>query len=461
MESRQIVAVVLIIVIIAGVAVGVYMFLPPGAYGALVIGQLVTPGAPAGTPSDRIIRVGILDPMTEIQGEGAWRGAYLACDEINTAGGVTVGGETYYFGIIAEDTSEADAELDLTKGTAAATKIITEDNAQFILAGFRTEALLAYQEIIMDEEMLLFGIGSSTDVFCQNVLDDYDRYKYFFRITPINSTQLASTLFRYMLYLDGYLTAVTGYNISKVAIIREGLDWTAGMSAFLNAYLPAYNLTIVEEIAYPMTSEAADFATYWTQIDAAGAQITIPIISGSTGILMSTQYGQAQPNTLVAGINVMAQLDTYWGETGGGCQYEVLLQTAHRTNKTPTTIAWWDNFIDKYDSEPLYTAIGAYDAMNILAAGIELAQSFNSTEIVPYLEGFDVDDPFPAAGGNIAFTSSHDVFEGYIGDTIYSVALLCQWQADGVKATVATGGLIYPDSIATAALSLPSWGINE
>jgi hypothetical protein len=70
--------------------------------------------------------------MTEIQGEGAWMGAYLACDEINTAGGVTVGGETYYFGLVAEDTYEADASLDISKGTAAATKIITEDGAKYI-----------------------------------------------------------------------------------------------------------------------------------------------------------------------------------------------------------------------------------------------------------------------------------------------------------------------------------------
>ena len=133
MESRQLVAVVLIVVIIAGVGGGIFMFLPPGAYGAIVIGKLVTPGATAGTPANRIINVGILGPMTEIQGEGEWKGAYLACDEINTAGGVTIGGETYYFGLIAEDTFEADASLDISKGTAAATKIITKTQIVFIL----------------------------------------------------------------------------------------------------------------------------------------------------------------------------------------------------------------------------------------------------------------------------------------------------------------------------------------
>jgi branched-chain amino acid transport system substrate-binding protein len=398
--------------------------------------------------------------MTEIQGEGAWMGAYLACDEINTAGGVTVGGETYYFGLVAEDTYEADASLDISKGTAAATKIITEDGAKYIIGGFRTESLLAYEEIIMDEEMLLFGTGAATDIFCSHVLSNYSIYKYFFRTMPINATSLARSLLKYILYLDGYLTAVTAQNISKVAIIREDLDWTVGMSAFLNGYLPLYNLSIVKEIAYPITAEAADFQTYWQQIDAAGAQITVPIISAQGGILMSTQYASVEPKTIMAGIDVMSQLDSYWNETGGGCEYEIQIQSTIRTNKTALTIPFWDAFVDKFGSGPLYTAVGSYDSMYILAEGIERAQSFNSTLIIPYLEDMNVDDPWAGAGGNIAFTPSHDLFEGYIGDDIYSVALFCQWQAGGHKECVTTGGLVYPNSIVTAPLALPSWGIN-
>ncbi len=460
METKKIVAIALIVIIIAGVGAGLYLMLPAAPYGAIVIGQLVTPGAPAGTPQNRIIVVGILDPMTEIQGEGAWMGAYLACDEINTAGGVTVGGETYYFGLVAEDTYESEASLDISKGTAAATKIVTEDGAQFIIGGFRTESLLAYEEIIMAEKMLLFGTGASTDIFCSHVLANYSIYKYFFRTMPINSTSLARSLLKYILYLDGYLTAVTAQNISKVAIIREDLTWTEGMSAFLNGYLPGYGLSIVKEVAYPITAEAADFATYWQQIDAAGAQITIPIISAQGGILMTTQYASVQPKTIMAGIDVMSQLDTYWNETGGACQYEVQIQSTLRTNKTALTIPFWDAFVEKYGSEPLYTAVGSYDSMYILAEGIDRAQSFNSTLIIPYLEAMNVTTPWIGAGGNIAFTPSHDLFEGYIGPKIYSVTLFCQWQAGGHKECVSTGGLVYPDSIVTAPLVLPSWGIN-
>ncbi len=460
MEQKQILAIIIIVIIIAGIAVGIYMFLPAAPYGAVVVGQLVTPGAPSGTPSDRIIVVGILDPMTEIQGEGAWKGAYLACDQINQAGGVTVNGVVYYFGLVSEDTFEADTNLDLAKGTAAATKIISDDHAQFIIGGFRTESVTAYEENIMDAKLLFFGTGASTDIFCSNVLSNYARYKYFFRSMPINSTSLAISLLRYVIYLKAYMTAVTHNNITKVAVIREDLDWTVGMSAFLNGYLPAYNLTIVKEIAYPITAEAADFATYWQQIDAAGAQITIPVISAQGGILMCTQYAQVQPKCLLAGIDVMSQLDSYWNETGGACQYEVELQSTTRTNKTSLTIPFWDAFLSKYNSEPLYTAVGSYDAMYQLKQGIVDAQSLNSTVIIPFLEAYKVGHPLAGAGGNTAWTPSHDLFMGYVGNTIYSVTLFTQWQANGAKECVSTGGLVYPDSVVTATLSLPSWGIN-
>lgn len=456
MESKQIVAIVLIVIVVGSIAVVGFLFLP-APYGAVVSGRLVHPGAPAGVASDHIIVVGILDPMTEIQGEGAWKGAYLACDELNTAGGVMVGGETYYFGLIAEDTYEADTSLDISKGTAAATKILTEDNAQFIIGGFRTESVLAYVEQVMDAKVLFFGTGASTDDFCTNVLDDYARYKYWFRSMPINSTSLAISLLRYIAYLKGYLTAVTGHNITKAAIVREGLDWTAGMDTFLNGYLPLYGLDVVADIGYPITAEAADFATYWSQIDAAGAQITIPVISAQGGILMTTQYAQAQPKTMLAGIDVMSQLDTYWGETNGGCAYEVELQSTLRTNKTALTVPFWDSFLSHYKSEPLYTAVGSYDSMYMIAAGIEAANSLNSTVIIPYIEQWDQASPFIGAGGRVAWTPGHDLFMS----PEYSYTLFTQWQSDGTKQCVSTGGLVYPDTVVTATLEIPPWGINE
>jgi branched-chain amino acid transport system substrate-binding protein len=456
MEQKQIVAVVLIVIVIGAIAVVGFMFLPAAPYGAIVTGQLVTPGAPAGTPSEQIIKVGLLGDTIGITGEHNWKGAYMACDEINTAGGIEIDGVTYYFGIVAEDTAEEEPQVDTTKGTAAATKIITQDGAQFILGGFRSESLLAYVETVMDEEMLFLDSGAATDIFCENVADDYARYKYFFRVMPINSTTLIRSLFTYCAYLKGFLNATQGLNVTRVALLREDLAWTAPMPTVMTGGLPSIGMELVTDIAFPIDAEAADFTTYWNQIQTADAQITIPIISGSGGILMTTQYAAVQPNCVLVGINVQGQLDNYWNKTGGACRYETLLQSVHRTAKTPKTIPFWDDFIENYGGEPLYTAVGAYDGMYMLAQAIEDAQSLVSADIVPYLEAITPASPYIGAGGTIGFTSTHDLFAG----SSYSYTLLCQWQAGGTKVVLPTGGYIYADTIATGSLSLPDWGIN-
>ncbi|MHA1131849.1 MAG: ABC transporter substrate-binding protein, partial [Candidatus Helarchaeota archaeon] len=431
-KTKKLLALVIIVIVATGVGIGLWIFLPE-PYGKVVTGQLRTPGVPDGVPSDHIIVVGILDPMTEIQGEGAWQGAYLACDKINTAGGVNISGEIYYFGIIAEDTYEAEPAVEPSKGVAAAQKIITQDNARYIIGGFRTESVVAYQEEIMDNKMLFLGTGASTDLFCELVNTSYNRYKYWFRVMPINSTSLALELITYMGYLKTYLEnpAVLNKTINKVAILREDLSWTVPLAGALKAYLPGLGYSIAAEIAYPITADSADFATYWAQIEANGSQICIPCISAQGGILMTTQYAAVQPKCLIAGIDVMSQLDNYWDETGGACQYEVIMQSTIRTNKTTKTIAFWDDFTSKYGNEPLYTAVGSYDAMYVLLHGINESQSLNSTEILPYLEAINKANALEGAAGNIAFTEWHDLQEGYdigTGD-IWGVTLFTQWQA--------------------------------
>ncbi|MFX1440690.1 MAG: ABC transporter substrate-binding protein [Promethearchaeota archaeon] len=467
METRQVAAIILIVVVVAGVGIGIYYFMPQAPeppYGELVVAQLVTPGAPAGVASDHIIKVGILGPLTEIQGIGHWRGAYMACDELNTAGGVTIDGEAYYFGIIAEDTFEAETSLDPSKGVTAAQRILTTDGAQFTLGGFRTEAVDAYLPTIMEAKKLFMSCGPATDLFTTYVNDSYDTYKYYFKVTPINSTALGGEILHFLAALKPIMEGALGKNISQVAIIREDLAWTIPLSGAINAYLGyfGYNKTI--EIAYPLAQSASSssFAGYWQQIQDSGAQITIPIISAQGGITLVTQYKALEPGCLIAGIDVQSQLPNYWNETSGACEHEIELQTMHRTNKTTKSIAMWDSFLDHFDGdEPLYTAVGAYDAMYLLHKGINDAQSLNSTDVIPYLEAITFKNPFEGVGATFAYTYTHDTFEGYIGNTIYSVGLFCQWQAGGVKEVVTTGGAVYPNWLATADITFPSWGIND
>jgi branched-chain amino acid transport system substrate-binding protein len=337
--------------------------------------------------------------------------------------------------------------------------MMTQHQPHFCIGGFRTESLLAYQEIVMDEKIIFIDTGASTDSFCENVITNYTRYKYFFRTMPINSTSLGSQTITFFAVLSPILSAQLGKTVNKCVIVREDLDWTLPMDAALQYYLPLLGWEILDDIPYSITATSEDFATIWQSIQDLKAQVVIPIISGTTGITFTTQYAQVQPKCLIAGIDVQSQLDTYWYDTNGGCEHEIVLQTLVRTNKSQYSIAFWDRWIAHYGHHPLYTGVGAYDSVFMMKDAIEAVDSLDSDTLVTQLETITPSNPrlTSVTTEKFGFTASHDVMAGYG----FGVTLFVQWQAGGAKECVTTGGALYPNSIVTANITTPSWGIND
>ena len=471
---------IIAIVIIAGIGVGGglaawYFLLTPAGV------KYETPGV-TGVASNRMIKIGVLGDTKRTTGEGAWQGAWLAAYEINTAGGIDVGGDTYYVALISEDTDEENPYLDVTKGVAAAQKIIEVDGAEFLLGGFRTEALKAYIEVVMDKHKIFIGTGAATDYFCENVKSYPNRYKTFFRCMPINSTELGNQLNKYVGYLTMVAMPVAAWtqlnwsapgskgslNITQIGILREDLDWTLPIIAGLNESIySALGITVVHEIAAPPTAGLTDFQAYWAQMEDKGAQVVLPLFSAAGGsALMMTEYGNIKPKLLVCGIDVGSQVDTFWGDTGdGGCEYEVIFQPVMDTNKTEFTQAHYANYIGNFSHEPVYTASGSYDAVYLIAYAIEDSQSFNYLDVATSLEGINTTTPYIGAMGHLAFNNNHDLVGGYP----YGYTLFAQWQTNATKVCLPTawfaGGLhpldLYPTTLATGELLLPPWNITK
>src|SRR3954465_9970547 len=101
------------------------------------------------------IKIAILGPMSFVQGENHWAGAELARDEINKAGGVNVGGRRMQIELIRADTNEIQSVPDATN---AVERVITRDKADYLIGGFRSEAVIAMQEVAMDYKKLFLGV---------------------------------------------------------------------------------------------------------------------------------------------------------------------------------------------------------------------------------------------------------------------------------------------------------------
>lgn len=453
--TKRILAIVLIAVVGIGVGITVWIFVAPYTWGAKDC-----PGAPSNITEDQIIRMGVLGGIYDIQGRGALEGAKLAAYEINHGnstdpGGIVINGKRYYIGITAEDTDESNPNLDTSKGVAAAERIINYKQVQFLTGGFRTEALQVYLETVMNAKIPFIGSGASTDSFCQNVLDNYNRYKYFFRDMPINSTSLGGEIIGYILTMRAVLSSPLYANrsIYKFGLIYEALDWTTPLVNALKYYLGLYSLPIVAEVAYPITALQTDFDGYISDIQANGTQILIPVISAQGGILMMNSYASQHPGFVVIGIDVQSQLDTFWGDSSGNCAFETVMQALYDNPKTPVSLPFWDAYEAMWGHDPLYTAVGSYDAIKLYAWAINQTQSMNANTIISQLETVTKDHPIAGAGGYAAFTRSHDVFEGYP----YGYTLFVQWHPGATKVVVPSFGAIYPDAVATGTYMTPTW----
>jgi ABC-type branched-subunit amino acid transport system substrate-binding protein len=482
-QKRLLAVVVVVVIVVAGV--GIYLAITPSGP------AWVTPGAPSNMTSSQMIKVGVLDDMTDVTGIGSYRGSWLAAYEVNSAGGVVVNGTHYYFSLISENTYEAAAELDTSKGVAAAEKIITVDGAQFITGGFRTESVLSYRETVMDHKLVFIGTGTATDSFCLSVYDpvghtsEYSRYKYWFRDQPLNSTTLGTAEITELGFMKFYLADLLNATnpgsimypnnltyIHKWAIIREDLDWTIPMDAALKAYMGYipiadanhtqvdWDATPTDDIALPLTATASDFASALTTIQGHGAQLIIPIFSAGGGVLLDEQYNATKPKAFLMGINVPSQLGTFWNSTGGACKYEIVLQTITNNNaKSPMTIPFYNHYVGNFSAGPIYTSVGGYDAIHLLQYAINKTQSFNDDKIVTALETVNALNPILGPGGNVAFTTSHDLFYGWP----LGVPVFAQWIGYNDKPVIPSPGPLYglyPNSIVMANVVPPPWGIN-
>jgi len=188
------------------------------------------------------VKIAILGPMSFVQGENHWAGAEMARDEINKAGGINVGGKKMQLELIRADTNEIQSVPDATNATE---RVITRDKADFLIGGFRSEAVIAMQEIAMDHKKLFLGAGAAHSKLGLNVEQNYERYKYWFRVTPTKDVDLVRTLFAVLGSVAQQIRTDLKKEQPKIAIVSEKAVWTEALVAAAQKNLPAMKMEVV------------------------------------------------------------------------------------------------------------------------------------------------------------------------------------------------------------------------
>jgi len=374
-----------------------------------------------------VIKIGVIGPMNFMQGKGHWNGATMAAEEINAKGGVQVGGKKMMIELVKADSNEF---LNLTDATNAMERLMTQDKVDFVVGGFRTEAVMAMQDIAMDYKKIFIGCGAAHDELCLRVAKDYKKYKYFFRGTPFNSTFLGQTSFIHLGTVGAILKKSLNLPQVKIAVVGEKAMWTEPMIKAAEGAIPKMGMEMAG--VWQPSPVATDVTAELSAIQRSGAHIIFTIFSSSVGIPFARQAGELKIPAVQVGINVEAQKDGFWQATQGMGNYVMTLNTyARGVEYNELTSPFVDTYVKRFNETPTYNA-DTYAAIKYaIVPAIEKTATLDADKLVAFME----EDVHMVPSGKVAYLKDaegrplHELRWG----PGYLTSLGVQWQDGELK----------------------------
>jgi branched-chain amino acid transport system substrate-binding protein len=377
------------------------------------------------------ILIGVNTTLQLQVGRDAVDAVKMAVDEVNAAGGV-LGRKLE---MVTADEGEAVAEGP-KMGVAAVNKLTGENKVDVLIGGYDSGVTLAELPHISRAKTIFLGVGSASPSIQQKVKDDYEHYKYIFRVNPINSAKQAKGLLD---FIAGKLAGDLGYK--KISIIGENAKWVQDMVPALKKGATDAGLQVpMAEFFDPQT---ADFSPLFTKVKENGSQYMLIILSHAASDVFVKQWYDAKVPVPIGGIDVKSQDANFYERVGGKSISEVSTNFVLRAALTPKTVGWWDKFIGLYKRPPVYTASGAYDAVFVYAEALKRAGSAKTDDVIKALEKTD----YVGVRGRVQFDDLHEVKDG----PGFVNQLFVQWQKDGKREVV------WPKEVATAKMISPPW----
>jgi len=372
----------------------------------------------------KTIKIGVAGPMKTTAGENHWRGALIAQDEINKAGGVLVGVVKVPIELVKVDTNE---ELSVSDAVLAIEKAASE--VHFFVGTKRTESALAMQDAAMRYKKIFIGCGAAHPELCVRVAKNYDKFKYWFRVM-INSSFMGKVLFLHLADVGKIVREELGIERPKVAVLADKLIWADPIVMAVEKNAPKMGLEVVG--SWRPSANASDVTAELAAIKDSGAHIIFQAVSGPMGVALGKQWGELEIPAALIGGSSYAVVKTFWEATGGHGIY-VTTQTGLGPAKiSEKSIPFWDTFVKRFDDFPGYTAV-TYDAVYILKEAIERAGTLDPDALVPELEKTDYTGAY---GRMVFYPPDHQFAHDLRFGPGYNTWVINQWREGGTVRVV-------------------------
>ncbi len=385
------------------------------------------------------IKIGVLADLDAKGGRSIFQGVVLAAEQLNAEGGI-LGKQVEVMG---EDT-DISTGVDPAKVNSALIRLLTYHKVDFII-GVAGSGFMV-QDVIAEHKKIFFEIAENQDVYTQRVLDDYDSYKYFFRV-QVNETSIFQGMTDSLLHFREQ----TGFN--KIGYIGEEALWKGVMEG-LDVVLPELDFDLVYKGALPLGM--FDFSSYFAAAEAAGVEILLPLIALDGAIPFVKEYHDRQSPMVIYGGVLGAGVTSPegWEITEGKCEYTSsgALPIVVGYPLTSKTLPDREAYISRWGVTPAMPA--AYDiARYILPDAVRRAGTLEVNAVIAALETTSIET---SNAKNFVFTSSHDTMVGENPndpEADYMLHIDFQW-IDGKQVPV------YPKKImeeAGVSYTFPDW----
>lgn len=328
-----------------------------------------------GQESDTI-KFGFIAPMSEEYSVFKdVKGAMLAAEEINAKGGIL--GKTLE--IISYD-SKGDSE----EGIKAYNTLVNDYQVNAIVGGKFSRVSLAFKELAIKEGIPVLSPTS----------------------TNPNVTLNAPNIFR-VGYTDTYQGEVVAkfamdeLNVKKAAVYYNPDDaYSEGLAlAFVNSF--EFDGSTVDAFTFSMDTE--DHSATLAQIKLGAYEfVFIPTQLEEAGHILTHVATLDFGATKFMGGDAWDGIETDHGSVVEGYYFSSAFV---KTDSSPQVQAFVEKFNEKFNEDPSSAAALSYDAIYVLAAAIEAANSVVYADVVLALQNLTYDD---AVTGSIHFNQNGD-----------------------------------------------------
>ena len=311
---------------------------------------------------NNVIRIGFMGPLTGKAAQLGWhmaQGGQLAVDEVNAAGGMTIGNTKYTVQLIS-----ADSEYRVDTGATVIERLIIEDNVDAVVGGLHSSACLAAMEIAQELRTPFVITGAISSKIGDRIAKQ--NMTHLFQLSPTVEDRARIDVEAILTLMDPAPT--------KIALVAENSDAGRDISqAFIESYSDNVDFEeITIDYVDPMQT---DFTAEIAKISGLGIELLWLMLIGTPFYSFADQwYEGGDPNAVVFADGGDATSNAFLRAERTKVLWWLVDQVWITTvNASSRTYPFVQAYSAKYGDLPLYYSAQQYDGIYIVLEAMKQA----------------------------------------------------------------------------------------